>query len=207
LDACNDDGKVAAIFEKLPVVTQKVLQYLSNFICLMGDPKHVAHTKMEIAGLCIVFVPATLKNPVFDCKLLFVKIFDLFLYLQKKKKKDASAIRNQSVEQAFMQRLVLWIRSRFPDDCVGGFNPPAVAPSSAAKKSPSTIRPQRRAPVAPATPIPSAATPPAMLKKRGSTVAEDLSAIRGGSPGKTRKTGKNVSPASTQRAALSPVQP
>jgi len=115
---------------------------------------------------------------------------------------DASAIRNQSIEQQFMQRLVLWLRARFPDDSVGGFNPPSVS----SKKS--TIRPQRRAPTAPAPAavFPVAGTPPpAMLKKRGSTVAEEVLAAAEGSP-KTRKTGKNTSPASTQRV-LSPLQP
>ncbi len=68
LDAANDDEKVAAVFKKLPVVTQNVLKYLANFICLLGDPKYVAQTKMEVGALCIVFVPATLKNPVFDCE-------------------------------------------------------------------------------------------------------------------------------------------
>ncbi len=103
-----------------------------------------------------------------------------------------------------MQRLVLWLRARFPDDSVGGFNPAPIPSSSSSSAKKASLRPQRRAPTAPATPIP-VATSPAVLKKRSSTLSEDVAAVGEGSP-KTRKTGKNTSPASTQRQVLSPVQ-
>jgi len=90
-----------------------------------------------------------------------------------------------------MERLVLWLRARFPDDSVGGFAPPKKA----------SLRPQRRAPATPVVAIP---TPEQKLKKRGSTLSEEAVLLAGEGSPKTRKTGKNTSPASTQRAALSP---
>jgi len=72
LEAAKDDTKIESLFGSLPIVTQNVLKYLANFICLLGSPKYVSETKMEIGALCIVFVPATLKNPVFDCKFFSV---------------------------------------------------------------------------------------------------------------------------------------
>ncbi len=67
LEAAHSDELVGEVFFSLPTVTQNVIKYLSNFICLLGDAKYVAQTKMEVTALCIVFTPATLKNPVFDC--------------------------------------------------------------------------------------------------------------------------------------------
>ena len=179
LAAAKSDDLLAKMFASLPEVNRNVLRYLANFVCLLGDAKYVAKTKMEVPALCIVFTPATLKNPVFDY---------------------ASAIRNQPLEQDFMLRLVLWIRSRFPDDSVAGFAP---AETSAANKK--SLRPQRRAPPAPVAAAAASTPPPPLLKKRASTLEECVTPSGGNaSPGKSRKTGKSVSPNNSQRSALSP---
>ena len=79
--AASDESKIGPLFESLPVVTQNVLKYLANFICLLGDAKFVAQTKMEVPALCIVFVPATLKNPVFDCENQISAFFFVCLFV------------------------------------------------------------------------------------------------------------------------------
>jgi hypothetical protein len=116
---------------------------------------------------------------------------------------DASALRNQSAEQAFMQRLVLWVRAAFPDDSVAGFAtmfgttaPVAVVAVPMTSGTPPP-RPPRRA-------TPRASSPP-QLKKRVSTLTDEQSAPQdSSSPGKSRKTGKNVSPSTTMTRMVAP---
>jgi hypothetical protein len=199
LAAAGSDLLVADVFASLSGITQNLIKYLANFICLLGDPKFVTQTKMTVEGLCIVFTPATIKNPVFDCEIANCLYSFFFLFLEL----DASALRNQSAEQAFMQRLVLWVRAAFPDNSVAGFStmfgttaPVAVVVAPMPTGTPPP-RPPRRA-------TPRASSPP-QLKKRVSTLTDEQSAPQdSSSPGKSRKTGKNVSPSTTMTRMVAP---
>ncbi len=101
-----------------------------------------------------------------------------------------------------MQRLVLWVRASFPDDTVAGFATLFGTASATPAKGTPPPRPSRRAPSSSATP--RAASPP-QLKKRGSTLTDEQAAPRdASSPGKSRKTGKNVSPSTTMTRMVAP---
>ncbi len=98
-----------------------------------------------------------------------------------------------------MQRLVLWTRAKFPDDTVAGFSPSTSPPTPVAIAAPERPqRPQRR--VSGASNVSGGSQSPPQLKKRLSALPEEMQAPpEESSPGKSRKTGKNVSPSNSMQ--------
>lgn len=83
----KDDGKEAmAIFSELSGDTRPVLEYLINFLQVIGQPKYQKQTKMSLRNLSIVFGPTLLRCPSRD---------------------PLSILANAHMEEAFMESLLL----------------------------------------------------------------------------------------------------